>query len=174
MITADDIKASVLSYWRYVRQCPFVALEANCSLNVFNEGGQADVLAINRNGLLIETEIKLSMADFHRDHYKLKHRYLKENHGRWPTTYFYFAVPKKLANKVSLECGNFYPYAGVIGSNGEEVAYDVEVYRQPAIRIAKRLTLLQITRMSYEQGATLCRLAREVANLRGKGDKDHA
>ncbi len=172
MITTDEVKASVLSYWRYKKQCPFVALEANCSLNVFNEGGQADVLAINRNGRLIETEIKLSMADFHRDQHKLKHRYLRENRGlRWPTAYFYFAVPKELANQVSLECGNLYPYAGVLGSNGEDI--DVEVYRRSKIRIAKRLTLLQITRMSYEQGATLCRLAREVANLRGKGDKDH-
>lgn len=45
-LTADSIKAAVAAYWRYTRQCPLVALEASCLLEPFNDGGQADVLAV--------------------------------------------------------------------------------------------------------------------------------
>ena len=165
----DKLKAVIASYWRYVRQCPMVALEANCQLEAFNDGGQADVLAINKDRLLIETEVKVSLDDFRRDRNKLKHRHLKENDSRWPTAYFYFAVPWEIANKVSMVCEQLYPYAGVLGTRGGD-EYDVAVYRQPKVRIARKLSLLQVTRMAREQSATVCRLAKEVAELRAKGE----
>lgn len=165
-ISSDKVKAIIASYWRYTRQCPLVALEANCQLQTFNDGGQADILAINKNGLLIETEVKLSIADFRRDKNKPKHHHLRGNNGRWPTTYFYFAVPKEIANKVAFLCGNLYPYAGVLGTDGNSED-DVLVYREPKIRIAKKLSLFDMTRMAREQSATVCRLAKRVAGLKG-------
>lgn len=164
LMKADTVKAIIASYWRYQKQCPFIALEASSWLSSWNDGGQADILAINQHRLLIETEVKLSVADFRRDGGKLKHRCFRENKGRYPTTYFYFAVPKEVANKVSMLCENLYPYAGVLGTDGESY-HDVEVYRQPKILIAKKLSFLQITRMAREQSATLCRLAERVAHL---------
>lgn len=160
----DKMKAIIASYWRYVRQCPMVALEANCQLETYG-GELADVLAINKEGFLIETEVKVSLDDFRRDRNKLKHRHLKENDGRWPTAYFYFAVPWEIANKVGMLCENLYPYAGVLGTRGGD-EYDVKVYRQPRVRAVKKLNLFQVTRMAREQSATLCRLAKEVAELR--------
>ena len=165
-ISSDKVKAIIASYWRYTRQCPLVALEANCRLQAFNDGGQADILVINKNGLLIEIEVKLNKADFRRDRNKLKHRYLRENSGRWPTTYFYFAVPKEIANKVAFLCENLYPYAGVLGTDGNS-EHDVVVYREPKIRLAKKLSIFDMTRMAREQSATVCRLAKRVAGLQG-------
>lgn len=169
-MNADKMKAIIASYWRYVRQCPMVALEANCQLEAFNDGGQADILAINKDGFLIETEIKVSLDDFRRDRNKIKHRHLKENDGRWPTAYFYFAVPYVIANKVGMLCEQLYPYAGVLGTRGGD-ENDVEVYRQPRVRATKKLTLLQVTRMARERSATLCRLAKEVVEFRAKGKR---
>ncbi|MBA7716130.1 hypothetical protein ES703_125195 [subsurface metagenome] len=143
-----------------------VALEANTLLETYG-GGQADVLAISKDGFLIETEVKVSLDDFRRDRNKLKHRHLQENDGRWPTHYFYFAVPYEIANKALMLCEQLYPYAGVLGTRGYDER-DVQVYRQPRGRIAKKLSLLQVTRMAREQSATLCRLAKEVAELRAK------
>lgn len=166
-ITEMGMKAAVASYWRYVRQCPFVALEASSRLQAFNDGGQSDVLVLNQHRLLIETEVKLDIAGFRRDRKKLKHRCLADNDGSYPVTYFYFAVPKSIANKVAFLCAELYPYAGVLSSDGGD-GYDVEVYREPKIRLAKPLSFLELTRLAREQSATLCRLAQEVAQLRYK------
>jgi len=166
-MNSDKMKAIIASYWRYVRQCPMVALEANCQLEAFSDGGQADVLAVNKDGFLIEAEVKVSLDDFRRDRNKIKHRHLKENDGRWPTRYFYFAVPYNIANKVSMLCDQLYPYAGVLGAKAED-EYGVVVYKEAKARSARKLSLLQVTRMAREQSATLCRLAKEVAELRAK------
>ncbi len=53
MTSAKAIKAAVAAYWRYSRQCPLIALEASARLQAFNDGGQADVLAVNNDRLLV-------------------------------------------------------------------------------------------------------------------------
>lgn len=45
-ITADSIKAVIASYWRYVRQCPVIALEVNSNLSSYSGEETADVLAV--------------------------------------------------------------------------------------------------------------------------------
>jgi hypothetical protein len=45
---SDLMKARILCYWRYNNQCPYVALEASTALGKYNNGGQSDVLAINK------------------------------------------------------------------------------------------------------------------------------
>lgn len=163
-ITADSIKASVASYWRYIRQYPLVALEANCQLEAFNDGGQADVLAVTKDRHLIEVEVKLSIGDLRRDKNKLKHRSFRDNLVKYPTRLFYFAVPRELANKVKLLCDQLYPYAGVIGSNGLG-EYDVEIYREPKALWGGKLTFPQILRMVREQSATICRLSKKLSGI---------
>ena len=161
-INANAIKAAVVSYWRYSRQCPIIALEASARLQAFNDGGQADVLAVNNDRLLIETEVKLDMGDFRRDREKPKHSRLRANDGSYPTSYFYLAVPREIANRVCLVCDQIYPYAGVLGVDGlsEQNAY---MYREAKRLKGGKLTLLQTTRMAKAQSATLCRLARALA-----------
>lgn len=165
-IKADSIKASVAAYWRYVRQCPLVALEANSRLEAFSDGGQADVLVVTKARYLIEVEVKLNMADFRRDRHKLKHRNFRDNLVHYPTRFFYFAVPKELANKVKFLCDQLYPYAGVIGSNGLG-EYELEIYREAKPLWGSKLTFNQILRMVREQSATICRLSRKLADTEG-------
>lgn len=166
-VTADSIKASVAAYWRYIRQYPFVALEASCRLESFNDGGQADVLVITKDRLLIEVEVKLSIDDVRRDRNKLKHRSFRDfsQYFSYPTHYFYFAVPKELANKVAIICAQLYTYAGVLGCDGQG-QYDVSVYKEPKALPGGKLSFVQILRMSREQSATICRLARDLADLK--------
>ena len=162
MVKADSIKAAVASYWRYTRQCPLVALEASSMLKAWRDGGQADVLAVTKDRHLIEVEVKLTISDFRRDRQKMKHRNFRDGLVKYPTRLFYFAVPKELANKVSLLCDQLYPYAGVIGCDGgDETA--VDFYREPKPLWGGKLEFKQIVRMAREQSATLCRLAQELA-----------
>ena len=102
-ITSDQIKAIVASYWRYVRQCPVIALEVDCNLNSYSLDERADVLAVDKNRYLIETEVKANLADLKRDAKKRKHRDFQDNR-RCVARHFYFAVPKDIANEVKLIC----------------------------------------------------------------------
>ena len=166
----NKLKAIIAAYWRYKIQCPLVALEANCRLDSFNDGGQADVLAVNKNGFLIETEIKLNIPDFRRDINKTKHRDFSRNSRVYPTKYFYFAVPKAIGNEVSYLCADIYPYAGVLASDGDDY-FGVEVYRQPKLLMGRKLSALQLGRMMKEQSATICRLAEKLTKLNGGKDE---
>lgn len=166
-ISSEKIKADVASYWRYQAQCPLVALEVSCRLEGFNYGGQADILVVNKRGYLTETEVKLTIGDLRRDKNKRKHRSFRGNDRLYPTNHFYFAVPKEIANKTTLICDELYPYAGVLGVNGEDY-YGVQEYRRPTMLRFEKLAPLQIVRMVRGQSATVCRLAEEVARLKGK------
>ena len=160
-LSSDTIKASVAAYWRYKRQCPLVAFEASSRLD-WGWGEQADVLAVNKERHLVETEVKVSLSDFRKDKHKPRHRHLKSNDGVSPTAYFYFAVPKEIANQVSLACGQIYPYAGVLGCPDSTNELGVEVYRKPKPLNGKRLSTKQLIYMVRSQTATLCRLAKKV------------
>jgi len=159
LINADEVKLAVLMYLRYEKQYPLVALESDCNLNTY--GPLADVMAVDKERRLVEVEVKVTLADFRRDKKKRKHSLLsREDNGYLPTSYFYFAVPTEIANKVAFECAQLYPYAGVLGTGGSRVA----VYRRVRQRQAKKLTLLQLSRMCYNQSGTVCRLARKAAS----------
>jgi len=158
-IDAENLKAAVASYWRYERQCPLIAFEGTCKVT----GELADVLAVTKSGQLIETEIKLSINDFRQDRQKSKHRHFSRGVHNLATAYFYFAVPKEIANRVGLLCGNLYPYAGVLGSYGALDGRDIYVYRAAKLLSSRKLTLLELGRIARDQSATLCRLAQKVA-----------
>jgi hypothetical protein len=174
-LTADKIKAIVAGYWRYHMQCPFVALEADCNLGPWKDYGAADVLVINKKRQVIETEVKVTIADLKQDVKKAKHVSFSCGKRDRVTSYFYFAVPKELANKACLVCNEMYPYAGVLGTDGSR-PLDVRVYRQPKELVPdRRLEFRDLLRMCREQSATVCRLAMKVVELRerrsGEGDK---
>lgn len=161
-MNSDQIKAVIASYWRYVRQCPVIALEVSANLSSYSDEERADVLAINKNRFLIETEVKVTLADLKRDAKKSKHRDFQEK--RCVARYFYFAVPRDIANDAKLTCDDLYPYAGVLGTNGLD-EYGVEIYRNAKPLSGKKLTYPQVLRIIFNQSSTVCRLARKVEEL---------
>ena len=163
MSNSHQIKAAIASYWRYVRQCPIVALEVNFNLSSFSGEEMADVLAVDDNHFLIETEIKVTLADLRRDARKKKHQKFLENR-RDVTRYFYFAVPRDIANEAKLICDNLFPYAGVLSVNGTD-EYEVQVYRQAKQLAGTKLDEEQKLRINYNQSSTVCRLAKKVDEL---------
>ena len=162
-MTSDQIKAIIASYWRYVRQCPVIALEVDSNLNTFVDE-RADVLAVDKDRFLIETEVKITLADLKRDAKKRKHRDFSDGRSRCAARHFYFAVPREIANDVKLICDDLFPYAGVLGTNGLD-EYGVEVYRQAKPLAGKRLRYAQVLRIIFNQSSTVCRLAKKVEEL---------
>jgi hypothetical protein len=161
-MTSAHLKAIFASYWRYVRQCPVVALEANSSLRSWG-GELADILSIDTRRMVIETEIKVSLSDLKRDGEKLKHWHLLNDDSTRPTNYFYFAVPQEIANAARLICDDVFPYAGLLATNCNE--WNVQIYKVAKRLKGCRLSSPQILRILYEQSGTVCRLANKVDEL---------
>jgi len=163
-VKSEQLKAIIASYWRYVKQCPVIALEVSSSLSSYSDDERADILAVNKNRLLIETEIKVSLGDLRRDHKKVKHLTFRNGGSRYIARYFYFAVPRDIANDVKVICDDLYPYAGVLGCDGSN-EYGVVSYRNPKPLAGKRLSFPQALRLTFGQSATVCRLANKVSEL---------
>jgi len=170
-LNSDVIKAAMASYWRYTRQCPIVAFE--CSVELDSDPGElADVMVVTEGQQLIMVEVKISLPDFRKDRKKNYHTHFSRDTGILPVTYFYFAVPSDLANKASYLCDQLYPYAGVLRYRDRDdypsYVPDVAVSRQPKTLHPKALSVGQLTEkqinfITRTQTATLCRLARKVA-----------
>ena len=185
-----EMKRLIARYLRYDLACPVLALECASSLDTsFNDGGAADLLAVDKKGYLIEVEVKISIADFKADRKKGKHEYYRKLIGlpynnqkrrfgqavtiepkSYPTHQFYFAVPYEIANKAKLLCDNFYPYAGLL-TNREDWYGNISVQRSPTILCHSKLTLLQATRLAKSQSATLVRLLDEISNWKNRAMK---
>ncbi|MDO9580400.1 MAG: MmcB family DNA repair protein [Bacteroidales bacterium] len=164
-MNSEQLKAIIASYWRYVRQCPVIALEISYNLSAYADEERADVLAVDKNRFLIETEVKVTLADLRRDVKKSKHRAFRDKlPTRCVARYFYFAVPRDIANQASLICNALFPSAGVLGTNGLD-EYGVEVYRQAKFLPGNRLTYTQVLRIIFNQSGTVCRLAKKVEEL---------
>lgn len=173
-MNSEQLKAIIASYWRYVMQCPVVALEVSSSLSSYSDDEKADVMAVDKRRLLIETEVKVSLRDLRRDHKKIKHRAFSsdgryphsdfDEGARYPVAYFYFAVPREIANDAKLICDDLYPYAGILGSDGSN-EFGVQLYRKAKPLAGKKLTFPQALRMAFGQSATVCRLANKVSEL---------
>ena len=126
-MTADDMKAVVCCYWRFVRHCPLVATETTLSTFGFLAEYPPDVMAVSKNGFLIETEVKVSITDLRREITKRKYR-RGQRQGDPPTftwfqcfpsewniaKYFYFAMPVSIVEKAKPILSEFYPGAGVL------------------------------------------------------------
>lgn len=127
-MNSQYLKYTLLCYWRYVQGCPIIALEYFY--------GDADVLAVSENGMVIETEVKISIADLKREIKKSKHKFFSRG-AAWRCHYFYFAVPAAIAEEAKEVCHQLYPYAGLLSvGSWEPKAYE----RAPVFNIlhAKR------------------------------------
>ncbi|GAJ12731.1 unnamed protein product, partial [marine sediment metagenome] len=118
----------------------------------------------DKNRFLIETEVKVTLADLRRDAKKRKHWDFREGLGRCVARYFYFAVPRGIANDAKLVCDEAYPYAGVLGIDGLD-EYGVSVYREAKPLAGKKLAYPQVLRIIFSQSGTVCRLAKKVGEL---------
>jgi len=154
-MNSKEIKAALLQYYRYDRQYKLVALEAHHFHN-------ADVVCVNNRGWIIETEVKISIADLKVDikkpkHYVLRREWLEHHPGDEPLlhqhkwgyisrpylgkyyTYngheFYFAIPEELALDASAIRNTYYPYAGLILIRPEPYMYSLSMF---GIRIASQ------------------------------------
>lgn len=184
-ISSQKLKHMAACWLRYNKQCPIVALEANCLLNAYTDGGLADLLAVSPGRHLLEVEVKISIADFRKDQEKEKHQSYRKltrlNHtqirqqhfGRtlyveprdFPTHLFYFAVPYELGRQVAEECDQLYPYAGVLGFRKVKHYWEPSVrnFRKARTLSKQKLSLLQLAHMAKEQSGTLCRLLGRTA-----------
>jgi len=150
----------VAGYWRYKRQHNLVAFEI-CPSLAWAGSTQADILSVTKERYLVETEVKVSLSDLRRDGNKRNHQHYKRGDGTLPVAYFYFAVPKDIANKACLVCDELYPYAGILGSDGSDED-GVESYREARRLNGSRLTIKLIVQMVKAQSATICRLSLKV------------
>ncbi|MFP3975881.1 MAG: hypothetical protein ACLFVK_06640 [Dehalococcoidia bacterium] len=173
MMAADTIRECVAKYWRFRRQCFLVAFEATDTSFPGLDNRRADILTADDSRRLIEIEVKVSMSDLHRDYNKWLHNQARWGHPTLTVAYFYFAVPRPIANQVCLVCDQKFPYAGVLGCNGLD-EYGVSVYRKPKQLSDKRLSVRKIYQLVKAQSGTICHLAgqleeqkRVVQNLRG-------
>lgn len=159
MDKADRLKALLMCYWRFEKKCPMVA----------NEACDADVMAINPSGMIIETEVKLSIADLRRDKLKFKHRRFIDLYALPECHYFYFATPPELQEKALSIISEVYPYAGYLVVHGENVidfwgrditltSPNVEVIKK-ARRIERaKMEKTEFLRLVKAQSGKLCRL----------------
>jgi hypothetical protein len=171
-MNSDDLKASVAAYWRYDRQCPMVSTESNWQLESYTGDFRADVLVVDKDRLLIETEVKCTLGDLRQDKekscYFRKHEWFESNHPRLITHQFFFAVPYELANKAKDIVKDDYPYAGLIAVVAPG---NCQVYKLARSLCCKPLSLEKLYRLSMCQSSTLCRLARDYADTRSALDR---
>lgn len=122
-MTADDIKAVACCYWRFDRHCPIVATETTIGSYGLLEY-PPDVMAVSKNGFLVETEVKVSIADLRREIKKTKYRTTYGFDGMTPeyrfpakytiAKYFYFAMPRALVAQAKPILRDLYPGAGLL------------------------------------------------------------
>lgn len=168
--TANRVKALVMCYWRFHKNCSMVAPEAR----------NADVLAINLSGMIIETEVKLTIADLKRDIRKYKHYSITHplsppwDEVEFPKChYFYFATPPELQKKALPIINERYPYAGYLVVRDEKVidwwGRDITA-NSPNVVVVKRAMKIKRSKMGKveflglvkAQSGKLCRLMLEA------------
>jgi hypothetical protein len=165
MLSSDDIKAAVASYFRYVRQFPLVAFESGPDLvSAWRPSNQADILAIDKHRMLYEVEVKISLSDLKANRKKQEHYDYSRGYSHF-VHMFYFAVPYDLGNQAKLVISDFFPYAGILTIEGVNDT-DVCCTRNPRVLSLQQADLKHLVRMSYNQSGTLCRLAAKVSELK--------
>jgi len=122
-MTADDMKAALCCYWRFVRHYPYVVTESNLGRNRYSLE-TSDVCAVTQDLYVIEVEIKVSIGDLRREIRKAKYRRTWGPDGSSPVyafppkyggaKYCYFAVPSSLADRAKPVIADLYPGAGLL------------------------------------------------------------
>ena len=189
-----EIRRKIARYLRYERNCPVLALECPCRLaSTYNNGGAADLLAVDNARQVIEVEIKVSLSDLRADRKKEKHEYFRKLQGmpykkrkqwrftnsekileplEYPTHLFYYAFPEEIVNKATIICDDLFPYAGILypsvsiyGSGAYRIRREFVAVKKKAKPLHPgRISLKQITILTKHQSGTLVRLLDEMYN----------
>jgi len=166
MKRADELKILAMCYWRFERGCPIVAMEYSY--------GDADVLAVTKDGTVIETEVKISMRDMKRDGAKSKHWAMQRDTNFTRAHYFFFAVPEELKAKALVEIDERFGYAGLLVvkpiEEGVNPRYDVPVYvakEAHPFGLKPKLTQKQMMDVVKNMATSLCRMGVELIQKGG-------
>jgi len=168
-MNANEVKAMVAGYFRYKKQCPIIAFEASNRLKTF-EGVPADLLVVTESRMLYEIEVKVSISDLKHDFKKRKHQSFVNRPSYLPVYKFYFAVPDDMAIKAKELCEDMYPYAGLLvvskfPFNSAAIDFGVREIKPPVLLNRNPLTIKQMIYLIRAQSGTICRLARDKANI---------
>jgi len=167
---AEDIKRIVARYLRYDCGCPILALECPSSLaSSFNNGGAADLLAVNKQGRH-EYYRKVMGMPYKNTQIRFGQKVTIEPQS-YPTHQFYFAVPFDLGNDAKTLCENMYPYAGLL-VQGNYYYGSISVERKATILSKEKIGLLEATKLAKAQSGTLVRLLEELAFYKKKQNND--
>ena len=156
------IRYAVACWLRYEKQAPIVA---------FERGGHGwgwdhpDVFAVTTARETYDVEIKVSYSDFKADLKKVKWSGRLERSGYSRPTWFYYAAPMDLAEKIM--ASTILPGgAGILGITGfREMGQDgVQVLlRAEKHRAATRPNISVIASWVKDQSGTLCGMAKYIA-----------
>lgn len=161
MKRADELKILAMCYWRFNRGCPIVAMEYKY--------GNADVLAVTKDGVVIETEVKVSIRDLKRDRAKLKHWDMKRDTPFTRAHYFFFAVPEDIKEKAQAVIEDNFGYAGLLVVKpidpNENPRYNVPVYvakEAHQFGLKPKLTQKEMIDVAKHMATSLCRMGVEL------------
>lgn len=175
MKKADELKILAMCYWRFTRGCPIVAMEYNY--------GDADVLAVHKDGCTVETEVKVSIRDLKRDKIKPKHWAMEREFafvrgddsidpymaGATRAHYFYFAVPEDLKDKALAVVEEVFPYAGLLVVQPvnplDSPSYNVPVYAYKNgffFSQKPKLNDKELLKVAKHMSNSLCRIGVEL------------
>lgn len=166
MKRADELKILAMCYWRFVRGCPIVSIE--------HHYGDSDVLTVTEDGVVIETEVKVSIRDLKRDSAKSKHWAMERDSPFARTHYFFFAVPEDLKEKAQAVIVEKFGYAGLLVvkpiESSENPRYNVPVYvakEAHQFGLKPKLTHEQMMDVVKGMSTSLCRMGIELLKKGG-------
>lgn len=177
MKRADILKINVMCYWRFERKCPIVALEYHWS--------DSDVIAVTKDDMVIDTEVKVTIQDLKREKKKTKHYAMAREKdlilghesmrpyipASTRCNYFYFAVPDGLEEKAIQVINEMFPYAGLLvvrpndfyqWDNGHYIVPPVYSVRKSLRFNRSRLTERDKNSLIKSMGTTACKMAFEI------------
>ena len=161
MKRSDVLKILAMCYWRFDRGCPIVAMEYSY--------GDADVLAVTKDGVVIETEVKVSIRDLKRDGAKPKHWAMQRDTDFTRAHYFFFAVPEDLKEKAQAMIDEKFGYAGLLVvkpvEKGVNPRYNVPVYvakEAHQFGLKPKLTQKEMMEVVKHMATSLCRMGVEL------------
>jgi hypothetical protein len=162
-VTISTVRYAVACWLRYDKQCHIVA---------FERGGHGwgwdrpDVFAVNVARETYDVEIKMSYSDFKADMKKVKFNPLYGGTGLRRPTWFYYAAPMKLAEKILAAHPLLPGDAGLLGITGfRESGQDGLVILARAVKhkAALRPNTRQLASWVKDQSGTICGLAQRLA-----------
>jgi len=161
MKRADELKIWAMCYWRFNRRCPIVSIE--------HHYGDADVLAVTEDGIVVETEVKVSLRDLKRDGAKPKHWAMERDTSFVRAHYFFFAVPEEIKEKAMEVIAEKFGYAGLLvvkpKESSENPRYNVPVYvakEAHQFGLKPKLTHEQMMNVVKGMSTSLCRMGVEL------------